>query len=261
MLLLPEPEQYTKCCVICQDVFTAVRRYAHHMQRETCSPRCQARLTVLRRESGDSDTHQQEVPCPECGTVFISEWMREARRYRGYCSTPCARRANAKKRQTESWIKEQLVACEVCKKEFLAMRRSKKQGFARTCSFECRGVLTRSSMKRQCSTCGKIFRQVRSVVERGGRGGCFCSQECYHQNGHQERVVGRKIDKGYVLVYQPDHPYIDGNRSNNGRDNLELWIRGQPAGQRLKDLYTPEFERLLHENATLKQRLAVYEAL
>ena len=147
-------------------------------------------------------------------------------------------------------------------------------------------------MKRQCSTCGKIFRQVRSVVERGGRGGCFCSQECYHQNGHQERVVGRKIDKGYVLVYQPDHPYsstksgyiyehrfvmenllgralykgenvhhIDGNRSNNGRDNLELWIRGQPAGQRLKDLYTPEFERLLHENATLKQRLAVYEAL
>ena len=75
------------------------------------------------------------------------------------------------------------------------------------------------------------------------------------------------LDKyGYVRYYRPDHPnsakngsvyghviemskklgrqlfpfekvhHIDGNRSNNNPENLEVWMTGHPYGQRVKDL-------------------------
>lgn len=77
---------------------------------------------------------------------------------------------------------------------------------------------------------------------------------------------GRRIDAGYVLIYNPEHHraksngyvkehivvmeeklgrplkrgenvhHINGIRSDNRHDNLELWISSQPPGQRVKDL-------------------------
>jgi len=85
-----------------------------------------------------------------------------------------------------------------------------------------------------------------------------------------DRFAGEKHiqGNGYVYVYAPDHPSVqgkpfkrvaehrlvmerllgralqpgenvhhkDGNRQNNTPENLELWIIPQPAGQRMADL-------------------------
>jgi hypothetical protein len=45
-----------------------------------------------------------------------------------------------------------------------------------------------------------------------------------------EQVLGRPL-----LEFENVH-HKDGNRANNHPDNLELWITGQPSGQRPRDL-------------------------
>ena len=84
----------------------------------------------------------------------------------------------------------------------------------------------------------------------------------------QRRIPGvtKKRTNGYVMVYLPDHPdahasgfifehrlvmewvigrrllptenvhHINGERGDNDPDNLELWVKAQPAGQRPDDL-------------------------
>lgn len=291
MLLLSEPEVYERDCGCCGKRFSAVRRFITQAYRESCSPSCAAQLTVQRRKSGEFTNKQQESTCPECGNAFTAKWIRSQKRFQKFCSSSCVYRANGKLGKDDSWERQKQVKCEICGNMFLATRRSKKSKFARVCSYECSGKLRRTRLKRQCMYCGKIFRQIRSVVERNKRGGSFCSQECYHAHGYAERIVGRKIEHGYIRVYAPDHPFskgksgylfehrlvmenmlgralvkgesvhhIDGNRANNAPENLELWGRGQPAGQRMKDLYRSDMERLARENYQLKQRIAELES-
>jgi hypothetical protein len=99
---------------------------------------------------------------------------------------------------------------------------------------------------------------------------CGCKKnEFFKQQGLGERAWnwkgGRRIEDGYVLIYEPSHPrsksngYIrehtivmeknlgryliktenvhhkNGNRQDNRIENLELWNTSQPCGQRIED--------------------------
>ncbi len=289
---IPEAEVYEATCVICGTVFTAERRYKNHEGRSTCSLACMGKFSHLRRSGESPAILEQEADCQECGAHFIARRKTPKLGFPVNCSRSCANKENGRQRRDTSWVREQEQQCVVCGKAFLAKRRKSTDAFRSICSLECHAKLRESKLKRQCRHCGGIFWQQRSVVKRGKNGGCFCSQECYHaftpQNG-SGLVSGRKMDKGYVLLYAPDHPatkrkyvyehrlvmekllgrylmphenvhHIDGDRANNAPENLELWVSPQPSGQRAHQLYKQDVERLARENYVLKQRIAELEA-
>jgi hypothetical protein len=142
-----------------------------------------------------------------------------------------------------------------------------------------------------CLQCGEEFETHECRVKREdrGRAGQFCSKDCAY--AFDRRTSGRvmKDAQGYVLISVPEHPislarrvrgssncYIrehrlvmekhlgrylepyetvhhkNGVRDDNRLENLELWHKSQPAGQRVSDL--------LSENTALRARLAELEA-
>lgn len=157
--------------------------------------------------------------------------------------------------------------CVECGKTYEA-----RQSTQRFCSQACaiRNVHSRNrdvgTEERPCEHCGKAFRP------RPGNAGRFCSRPCLYAGSKGEKAAhwrgGRHISTdGYVKVYAPDHPsamgkggyvlehrlvmeeklgrpltpdetvhHVNGDRSDNRPENLELWSSRHPKGQRVEDL-------------------------
>jgi len=114
-----------------------------------------------------------------------------------------------------------------------------------------------------CDRCGKVAFCLHMEPR-------FCSNECRYETfkgaGHPSWRGGTHKSNGYVLLYKPKHPnanalgrvfehrlvmermigrylnkhdnvhHKNGVRSDNRPENLELWCKPQPAGQRVWDL-------------------------
>lgn len=116
------------------------------------------------------------------------------------------------------------------------------------CSLRC-AALSRSSLVAVVCPCGRIFQP-----ERNGR--AFCSRTCASRSKnskagkparyrkittpdgrrmleHRYRMeisIGRRL-KPFEQVH-----HKNGDKKCNEDDNLELWVRAQPGGQRISDL-------------------------
>lgn len=123
-----------------------------------------------------------------------------------------------------------------------------------------------------CERCGKRFLTNHNHRRRAR----FCTRQCGGKGRRREGLKGsaasnwqggRKIERGYVVVWAPDHPtrvgkakpyvfehrlvmekrigrvlethenvhHINGQRDDNRDENLELWSTWQPCGQRVED--------------------------
>lgn len=118
--------------------------------------------------------------------------------------------------------------------------------------------------------CGKAHEVGLAHLRSGKVKSCGCLFLEYARNQPSKEKSrlwkgGRRTDKGYVYVYDPSHPksksngyilehrvimeniigrpllpeenvhHIDGDKTNNNPNNLELWSTSQPSGQRVAD--------------------------
>ena len=118
----------------------------------------------------------------------------------------------------------------------------------------------------RCS-CGVSRFINKSALLNGKSNGCVKCTRTKQATGRNSPSWkgGRRLENGYVLVYDPSHPkakkngyvrehtkimeahlgrpltrhesihHINGNRSDNRIENLELWNTAQPFGQRVED--------------------------
>jgi len=212
--------------------------------------------------------------CKQCGKSRWLKPA--AAREKRYCSRACHYASMTKKPEERvrkyPYAAKKVYPgyCPRCEKAFEASK-----GNQIYCSHECafaaardKYLVSSKSRRREatCENCGKPFPM------RAGGTGRFCSRQCFYDSMRGEKAAhwrgGRHISgEGYVKAFAPGHPsaqshggyvpehrlvmetiigrylrpyeYVhhkNGDRQDNRPENLELWVKRQPKGQRIADL-------------------------
>lgn len=196
---------------------------------------------------------------PNCQETFE---IRNCHGQQMYCSAKCRKRHYGNKYRNAEH--EPIKSCEKCGKQFEHNQTRKKY-----CSAECR---TRSYLDKLAVNDCSVYQCAKPMVRQGM---CAMHYDRLRRTGDvgvAERIrkvplkIGEKMttDHGYVTVrikkserhpkgYQLEHRlvmeqhlgrelyegenvhHLNGDRSDNRLENLELWSTAQPAGQRVVD--------------------------
>lgn len=188
------------------------------------------------------------MTCAKCEQPFQVDRSYAVRRSTGlvYCSAAC-RKGSPVKPATGRHI-----PCEQCGTQVWVM--PSEDGRKRFCSTICQHEWQRRNrVERVCEWCGHAYRRPRSSIIRR-----FCSMTCFTTHA-QAKANGTINSQGYRMISQgkgrqvPEHRLVmaamlgrellpeenvhhrNGVRHDNRPDNLELWTRSQPPGQRVED--------------------------
>lgn len=137
------------------------------------------------------------------------------------------------------------ATCETCETEFVRrpIQGAKSPNDNRYCSYECRWAAARSRDEygRYLNAEGYIILDKRYSNRPPSR--------AVNRDGYVRlnvRKDGRVLEHRHVmeqhlgrrLAADENVHHINGNKTDNRLENLELWVRSQPSGQRVTDLLT-----------------------
>lgn len=197
-------------------------------------------------------------------TVDIADIRRENFRLARIKAAAYFRTEEGRKQRKEQAIKIQSSRpviqkiCEFCNQTF-SSKCLKEQKY---CSKKCKSAYRRKhgldNITGHCAICNNQFSYNKFS------GNIFCSSQCRLINKSSSGQKGHLIS-GYRVIYKPNHPnchsrgkimehifvmsehlarplrkgenvhHKNGIRHDNRLENLELWHKGQPAGQRVED--------------------------
>lgn len=140
--------------------------------------------------------------CPVCGKTFDTYPSVN----KTYCSRACKsvmQKVKPNKPRTGDYRH-----CEQCGKEFYRQPEAIRRG-ARFCSQKCKAESQKSErLPRECATCGKAFTVHPCESYR-----IYCSHACSAEGRMVNKLerrhngkLARHDHKGYVLLWEPEHP-------------------------------------------------------
>lgn len=174
-----------------------------------------------------------DKPCDFCGKVFRAKRNKKWGIPRSFCSRDCYYKKVGFEKRTK-------FVCQTCGgiRTLTKCQRhsSRRQGARRYCSHSCKVVAwrihgkpdSRRRTKNLSHTNGTGYVYIYSPTHPSIQGKKY--KRVAEHRLVMEKVLGRFLKPGENIHHK------NGIRSDNNPDNLELWLTGQPAGQRLSDL-------------------------
>ena len=184
--------------------------------------------------------------CPLCEVEFESI---EARKV--YCSYECSKIGRGQTRRSHTRV---IRVCKSCSKDFSVPQcRANRKGRGETasfcskkCHYEYGSPLRKSGSEKIKSADGYVF-----VYAPEGHPSLNPNSKGIKRYRIREHVLVMEKSIGRYLLPGENVHHKNGIKDDNRIENLELWKRTQPAGQRVSDL-RKEIERLRLENERLK---------